>query len=83
MTRGGIYGKNSLSTREIPKAEPEGCFDGSGYISPCIPPLVIIHTFSISKNDTFSMVLPGRALLEELVLCIGLGAGAIFSCIAQ
>ena len=71
--------KYSLS----PRAEPKGFPEGSGYISPYIPPLVIIQTFSISKRNTSSIVLPGRAVLEELILHIGLAAGAIFSRIAQ
>ena len=75
--------KYSLSTREIPRAEPEGFPEGSGYISPYIPTGVIIQTFSISKSYTSSIVLPGRAILEELILRIGLAAGAIFSRIAQ
>ena len=33
MTRGGIYGE-ILSTREIPRAEPEGFPEGSGSTSP-------------------------------------------------
>ena len=56
------------------KPEPEG----SGYISPYIPTSVIIQTFSISKNYTSSIVLPGRAILEQLILRINLAAGAIF-----
>jgi hypothetical protein len=75
--------KYSLSTREILRAEPEGFPEGSGYISPYIPTRVIIQTFSISKSFTSSIVLPGRAILEELILRIGLAAGAIFSHIAQ
>ena len=51
--------KYSLSQRKIPRAEPEGLSKGSGYISPYIPPLVIIQTLSISKNDTSSIVLTG------------------------
>ena len=35
------------------------------------------------KKKTSSIVLPGRAMLEELIFSIGLAAGAIFSCIAQ
>ena len=35
--------KYSLSTREIQRAEPKGFPEGSGYISPYIPPLIIIH----------------------------------------
>ena len=40
---------------------------------------VIIETLSISKNDTYSTVLPGWALLEESIFCIALAAGSIFS----
>ena len=32
-------------------------------------------------NYNFSIVLSGRAILEELILCIALAAGAIFSSI--
>ena len=64
--------KYSLNTREIPRAEPKGFPEGSGYISPYIPTWVKIQTFSISKSYTSSIVLPGRAILEELILCIGL-----------
>ena len=38
---------------------------------------------SISKSYTSSILLPGRAILEELILRIGLAAWAIFSRIAQ
>ena len=75
--------KYSLSTREIPRAEPKGFPEGSGYISPYIPTRVIIQIFSISKSYTSSIVLPGRAILEELIFRIGLAAAAIFSRIAQ
>ena len=37
MTRGEIYGKYSMSTKEIPRAEPKGFPEGSGCISPYIP----------------------------------------------
>ena len=40
--------KYSMSMREIPKAEHKGFPEGSGSISPYIPTLVIIQTFSIS-----------------------------------
>ena len=63
--------KYSLSMREIPRAEPKGFLEGSGYISLYILTGVIIQYSSI--------VLPGRAILEELILCIGLAPGAIFS----
>ena len=75
--------KYSLSTREIPRAEPLGFPEGLGYISPDILTLVIIQTFSNPKRYIFSIVLPGRAIFEELILHFGLAAGAIFSCIAQ
>ena len=38
---------------------------------------------SISKSYTSSIVISGRAILEELIICIGLAAGAIFSHVAQ
>ena len=75
--------KYSLSTREIPWAEPEEFTKGSGYISPYYPTRVIKQTFSICKSYTSSIVLHGRAILEELIIRIGLTVGAIFSCIAQ
>ena len=75
--------KYSLSTREIMRTEPKGFPKGLGYISPYNPPPVIIQTFSISKSFTSSLVLPGRAILEELILCIVLAAGPIFSLVAQ
>ena len=63
--------KYSLSTREILRAEPKGFPQGSGYISLYILTRVIVHTFSISKSYTSSIVLSGRAILEELILyCI-------------
>ena len=37
----------------------------------------------ISKSCTSTIVLPGTAILEELILRIGLADGAIFSRIAQ
>ena len=75
--------KYSLSKREIPRAEPKGFPEESEYISPYIPTLIIIQIFSISKSYTSSIALPGRAILEELILRIGLADGAIFSRIAQ
>ena len=38
-----------------------------------------IQTFSISKSYTSSIVLPGRAILEELILRIGLAARGYIS----
>ena len=38
--------------------------------------------FSISQSYTSSIVLPVKARKEELILCIGLAAGDIFSRIA-
>ena len=43
----------------------------------------IIQTFSIPKSYTPSIVLPGMAILEELIIRIGLAAGDIFSCIVR
>ena len=71
----GYMVKYSLSTREILRPEPKGFPEGSGYISPYILTSVIIQTFSIIY---FQYVLPGRAILEELILCIGLVAGVYF-----
>ena len=51
----GFTVKYSLSTREIPRAEPGGCPGASGYISPYIQTWVIIHTFSMSKSYTSRM----------------------------
>ena len=38
---------------------------------------------NLEIGNNSSIVLPGRAILEELILCIGLATKAIFSCIAQ
>ena len=64
--------KYSPSKRDIPRAEPKGFPKGSGCISPYILTKVIIQTFSISKSFTSSIVFPDRAILEELILRIGL-----------
>ena len=73
--------KYSLSPNQIPRADPEGFSKGSGYISPYILTLIIVQTLSISKNDTYSIVLPGWAILVELIFCFALAAGPIFSSI--
>ena len=65
--------KYSLNTREITRAEPKGFPEGLCYISPYIPTLVIIQTFSTS-----SIVLPCRAISVELILYIGLAVGLYF-----
>ena len=44
----GYTVKYGRSPREIPRAEPEGFPEGSGYISPYIPTRVTIQTFSIT-----------------------------------
>ena len=75
----GYTVKYSLSTREMPRAEIKGFTEGSVFISSYIPTRVIIQIFSISKSYTSSIVLHGRAILEELILRIGQAAGAIFS----
>ena len=74
--------KYSMSMREIPRAEPEGFPEGSGYISPYIPTPVIIRTSIISKNHTSSIVLPGRAILENLILRIALATVAFIAIFA-
>ena len=79
----GYTVKYSLNTREIPRAEPEGFLEGSGNISLYIPTWGVIQTFSISKNFTSSIVFPGRAILKESILRIGLASGALFFRIAQ
>ena len=68
--------KYSLSTREMPRAEPKRFSEGSGYISPYI--LSCVTPWQISKSYTSSIVLPGRAILEELILHINLAAGLYF-----
>ena len=60
---------------------PSGFSSGSGYISPYILTQVMVQTFSMSKKDTFSIVLPGWAILVELIFCTALAAGPIFSSI--
>ena len=75
--------KYSLSTRETPKAEPKRFSEGSGYISPYIPTRVILQILSISNSYTSSIAHSDRAILEELILRIGMAAGAKFSRIAQ
>ena len=78
MTRGGIYGKIEHEPEGNTEVEPDGFSEGSGYFSPSIPTRVIIQTLSISKNYTSSIVLPGWAILEELIFCIVLEARPIF-----
>ena len=62
--------KYSLSLKEIPRAKPEEF--------PVYPDSS--HNTDI-LNYNSSIVLPGRAILEELILRIALAAGAIFSSI--
>ena len=58
--------KYTLRPKEMPRAKPEGFSEGSGHISSYIPTRVTIQAFSIT-------------ILEELILCIALTTGAIFS----
>ena len=44
---------------------------------------MVKYSLSTRESYTSSIVLLGRAILEELILSIGLAAGAIFSCIAS
>ena len=68
-------------TRKISKAEQKGFPEGSGYN----PPYIQSHDkdFLNFKSYTSGMVLPGRVILQELILRIGNAAGAIFSSISQ
>ena len=66
--------KYSLSSKEVPRAKLKGFPDGSGYIALYIRS----HNTDILNYNT-SIVLPGRARLEELILRIALAAAAIFS----
>ena len=68
MKGGKIYCEKSMSTREIPRAEPKGFPEGLGYISKYILTQAIIQTFSISKSYTSSIVFPWSAIFEELIL---------------
>ena len=60
---------------------PSFFLEGSGYIVSHILTQVIIQKLSISKNNTSSIVLPGWAILEELIFHIALAAGPLFSSI--
>ena len=62
--------KYSFSPRKILRAEPEGFYKGSSYISPYILTQVIIQTLSISKNDTSSIGIPGWKILVEFIFRI-------------
>ena len=75
----------TLSMKEIPRAKPEGYLKGSGYISSYMMTWLIIQTLSFEKQKkyTFTNVLPRRAIMEELILCFALEAGALFSHITQ
>ena len=64
--------KYSLSPREIPCAKPEGFPEGSGYISLYIPNSS--HNTDILKYN-FSIDLPGRSILEDVILRIALSTG--------
>ena len=59
------------SLREIPSAKPKEFPEGSGYISLYFLTRVTLQTFSIK----FGIVLPGRSVLQELILRIALTAG--------
>ena len=67
--------KYGLSTREVPRAEPEGFPEGTGYISPDLSHDTDILNF---YKLYFQHVLPGRAILEELIVHIGLEARVYF-----
>ena len=74
--------KYSLITREITTAGARGISLGLRLYFNVYPDLSH-NTFSISKSYTSIIVLHERAILKELIIRIGLVAGAIFSRIAQ
>ena len=71
--------KYSLSTWEIPRVKPEGFPEGLRLYFALYPNLshntAIINLYSY----TSSIVFPGRAILEELILHIALADEAIFN----
>ena len=69
--------KYSLSPKEIPRENTERFLEGSHYISPFVPTPVTIQTFLV----TISVLSFLGEQLEELILCITMAAGAIFSSI--
>ena len=75
--------KYSQSMREMSRVELEGFSEGSDYISQYIPTCAMIQIFSNFKNFNSINVLPGRAILEELVLLKWIAAADIVSHIAQ
>ena len=79
-TRVGIYGE----IWPEPEGNPEGKAQG---ISRGLRLYFTVYPNSSHNTDILnynsSIVLPGRALFEELILCIALAAGAIFSSTLQ
>ena len=61
--------------RLSPRAKPEGIFLGLRLYFTVYPNSS--HNTDILNNNSI-IVLPGRAILEELIRCIALAAGAIF-----
>ena len=64
--------KYSLSTRDLPRADPEGTPEDSGCTSPYILLKFKLRYYQFLKIK-----------LKELILCIALVAEDIFSSIAQ
>ena len=54
----------------------QGIFQGLR-LYPYIRTQAILQTLSISKNDTYGIVLPGGTILVELIFQIALAAGPI------
>ena len=82
--------KYSLSTREIPRAEPNGFSEKLSISKNYTPSIVLPETLSFPRHSQFLKIIlkvlsfqVGRAILEELILRIGLAAGAKFSHSAQ
>ena len=66
------------SQGKLLRAEAKGFSKGSSYISPYIMTQIIIQTLSISKNNTSSIILPGWAILTDLISILPLQLGLCF-----
>ena len=83
MLRGRIYSEIQPDHEGNPEGGAQGISQGLRLyftVYPDLSHITDILNFFFKKS---SIVLPGRAILEELIFCIGLAAGAIFSRIAQ
>ena len=78
MTRGGTYGEISPELEGNTEGEAQGIFRLLRLYFTLYPDSS--HATDI-LNYNSSIVFPGRAILEELILRIALAAGALFSSI--